>query len=308
MADKVSIVITTFGGKPCIERAVQSCLAQTYKNIEVIVVDDSGLGTESQKKTESILKPYIDSRKILYVPHTTNRNASAARNTGVRESTGEFISLLDDDDVYETEKIEHQIEAFHKLGSDYGIVYCSMRDFVDGKIYEYKATTQGDALYEFLMMRVAACTSNIMIRRTLYEQLGGFDETFKRHQDWEFLARAARVSKFFGISYVGTTKYTKNIVKRYSASQAEEFRFYYIKMIKGIINTLPVKQQRTILAHEYNEIAKLFLREKNASKMLYYIGLAGKPEMFLHDLLKKPFKAFIEKRSLQKNGKVIYIR
>lgn len=308
MQEKVSIVITTYGGKQCIERAVQSCLSQTYKNIEIIVVDDNGLDTDAQKVTEDILKPYIESHKILYIPHKTNKNASVARNTGVSRSTGDFISLLDDDDKYEVKKIEYQLRAFRKLSSDYGIVYCSMRDIIDGKIYEYQASMQGDALYKFLMMEVSACTSNVMIRKSLYEQLGGFDETFRRHQDWEFLARAFTVTKVFGIPYVGTTKYTKNITKRYSASQAEAFRLYYIDMIKHVITNLSKIQQKNVIAHEYNEIAKLFLREKNLSKMFYYIYLSRQPEMFIKDLLKKPYKNLNEKRSFKKNGKVILIR
>lgn len=308
MQEKVSVVITTYGGKQCIENAVRSCLAQTYKNIEIIVVDDNGLGSDAQKATEEILKPYIETHKIIYIPHTINLNASAARNTGVSNSTGSFISLLDDDDTYESKKIEYQIEAFENLTPDYGIVYCSMRDYVDGKIYEYQASTQGNALYKFLMMKVSACTSNIMIRKSLYEQIGGFDVTFKRHQDWEFLARALAVSKIFGISYIGTTKHTKNIIKRFTASQAESFRLYYIELLKSVVLNLPTNQQNNVVAHEYNEIAKLFMREKNIRKVLNYMRLSGKPVMLIKDFIKKPFVAYNEKKTMKKIGKVVLFR
>ena len=308
MQEKVSVIITTYGGKQCVERAVKSCLTQTYKNIEIIVVDDSGVGTASQQITETILRPYIDSKQIIYIPHERNMNASTARNTGVKHSSGQYISLLDDDDEYKSEKIEKQVAAFKNIPADYGIVYCSMHDIVDGTTYEYRATSKGKVLYKFLMMQVSACTSNIMIKKSVYEKVNGFDVKFKRHQDWEFLARVAAISNFYGIPYVGTVKHTQNIVRRYSASQAESFRLPYIKLLQSLIVDLPRSQQRNILAHEYNELAKLFMREKNISKALYYIKLSGKPGQFMKAAIYKPFKVMKEKAMLHRCDTIILLR
>ena len=95
----VSIVIPTYGGSDCVKRAVDSCLSQSYSYLEIIVVDDNGEGTESQVKTYNSLSSLIESNKIRYICHEVNKNGSAARNTGVKASTGEYIALLDDDDV-----------------------------------------------------------------------------------------------------------------------------------------------------------------------------------------------------------------
>ena len=115
MEPKVSVIIPTHKGSGVVQRAVDSVLRQTYKNIEIIVVDDNGRLSEEQLKTEEVLKTYINDGLIKYVPHEINKNGSAARNTGVRNSSGEYITLLDDDDEYLPDKVETQVNCFKTL-------------------------------------------------------------------------------------------------------------------------------------------------------------------------------------------------
>ena len=303
--DIVSIIITTYGGKECIVNAIKSCLKQTYSKIEIIVVDDNGENTCNQIKTEKLLKEYIDSQKIVYIKHKNNFNASVARNTGVKNAKGSYIALLDDDDIFSEKKIEEQIKAFKNLNESYGIVYCGMLDYVGNKVYEYKATYNGYALYDFLMMKVGACTSNIMIKKSDYINFGGFDESFERHQDWEFISKILRTKKIYGIDYLGTIKNTKIITKRFKAEIAEEYRLKYIEFIKTLLYEMSYKKQRDIIAHEYCEIAKLFFREKNIKKTLYYIKKSKRPVTFFCSLLLKPIKELKNKTQLLVNKKII---
>lgn len=296
MNQLVSIIITTYGGKEAVVDAVESCLNQTYENVEVIVVDDSGLGTARQKNTAQLLEQYITQNKITYIPHQTNRNASVARNTGIKASKGDLIALLDDDDIFCDRKIEEQVKAFDKLSDEYGVVYCTLKDTLeDGNVEIHPADCDGFVLYDFLMMKVSACTSDIMFRRKYYDQIDGFDESFTRHQDWEFLARMAVVCKFHGISYIGTEKHSKYVVKRYSATQAEIFRKHYWKTLDNVTEILSAKERERVFSHEYNEVAKLFFREKNFKKALYYIAKSGRPMDFVMALIAKPFKCIITK-------------
>lgn len=291
MDQLVSIIITTYGGKEAVVNAVESCINQSYSNIEVIVVDDSGLGTDGQRKTAELLKQYIADKKITYIPHQTNRNASVARNTGIKASKGKYIALLDDDDVFCEEKIEKQVEVFEQVSDDYGVVYCTLKDILeDGHVEIHPADCDGYVLYDFLMMKVSACTSNIMVRRKFIDQINGFDESFVRHQDWEFLARLASICKFHGIPYVGTVKHSKYVVKRYSAHQAEEFRKHYWETLDNLTNLLTRKEKERVFSHEYNEVAKLFFREKNFKKALFYVNKSRRPMDFISALITKPFK------------------
>ena len=75
---------------------------------------------------------------------------------------------------------------------------------------------------------------------------------------------------------------------------------YYIELLKSVILNLPTNQQSNVVAHEYNEIAKLFLREKNICKMLNYMRLSGNPVMLIKDFKEKPFVAYNEKKAMEK--------
>ena len=102
----VSVVIPTFRRPDKLERAIESVLAQTYPRVEVIVVDDNDPDTEGRLLTEQIMFRYVANSRVRYIKHEHNKNGSAARNTGARNSDAEFVAFLDDDDEFFPEKIE----------------------------------------------------------------------------------------------------------------------------------------------------------------------------------------------------------
>ena len=102
----VSIIIPTYGGGEGVEKVIDSILHQTYRDIEIIVVDDNGKGTENQIKTSKTLKKFIDSNVIQYITPDKNQGGSAARNMGAKASRGKYLMFLDDDDTVSEDKIE----------------------------------------------------------------------------------------------------------------------------------------------------------------------------------------------------------
>ncbi|MGP6287403.1 glycosyltransferase family 2 protein, partial [Escherichia coli] len=102
---KVSIVIPTFGRPENLLRAISSVMRQTYNNLEIIVVDDNGKGSENQIKTEELLndEKYKD---IIYIVLPNNKGGGIARNYGIEKASGEVITFLDDDDYYLCNKVE----------------------------------------------------------------------------------------------------------------------------------------------------------------------------------------------------------
>ena len=102
----VSVVIPTYGRSNLLGRAIDSVLNQTYGNIEIIVVDDNGIGNSHQRQTEELLQKYIERNEIIYIKHQKNSGGSVARNTGIRSSKGEYVALLDDDDEWFPDKLE----------------------------------------------------------------------------------------------------------------------------------------------------------------------------------------------------------
>ena len=191
----VSVIIPTYKRSETLLSTIDSVLCQTYKNIEVIVVDDNGLGTEYQIETQKRLSKYIDEGLITYIPHNVNKNGSAARNTGIAASKGVFINLLDDDDKLAPEKIEMQVEKLRNTDDSIGATYCNsliiICENVTHRIKKLvtKVYAEGDLCREYLTDKARFNTSTILFKRDALAQLKGFDENFIRHQDFELMVR-----------------------------------------------------------------------------------------------------------------------
>ena len=110
----VSVVIPTYSRPTYLKRCVDSVLNQTYSNIEIFVVDDNNPDTEARAETEKTMAAYVDNTRVTYLQHDRNRNGSAARNTGWRASHGEYITFLDDDDVFYADHVEVLVNAIQK--------------------------------------------------------------------------------------------------------------------------------------------------------------------------------------------------
>ena len=124
MAEKptVSIIIPTYNRAHLIDRSIQSVLNQTYQDFELIVVDDG-----STDNTEDIIRQFQEKdKRIKYIKHDKNKGGSAARNTGIKNSRGEYIAFQDSDDEWFPEKLEKQIEIIECTDPKVGIVYSDM--------------------------------------------------------------------------------------------------------------------------------------------------------------------------------------
>lgn len=263
MSALVSVVIPSYGGGDFLKRSVDSVLKQTYKNIEVIVVDDNGVGTENQLKTAKVMEAFSECDNVKYVCHEVNKNGSAARNTGVKNSGGEYIALLDDDDIYYPEKIEKQVEAISKLPEEYGLVYCGISVFRNGKKIRDKFASQSESwLYDLLIHRIAIGSSTLLVRRSVWEALNGFDESFRRHQDYEFTARVAANYKIMPVDYIGSQYNLEFRNSPKSAEIAKQYREHYLEKMMPYIETLPKKKQREVLVSNRVAISLMFLKER----------------------------------------------
>lgn len=269
----VTTVITTYKGLDTIKRAVESVLSQTYRNIETIVVDDNGLGSEAQIATENIIKQYPE---VIYIPHKINKNGSAARNTGLKRAKGKYICFLDDDDFYYPERIEKVVSYFEKLDDSYGVVHNSSKQiFPNGKSYDLVAKAEGNQFFNFIATKFRMGTSNVTFRKKVLEEVNGFDESFQRHQDWELLCRVLYKYKLGAIDYIGTGRVVVNRNAPTNAEKIEEQRLYYLEKMKPYIQILTLRQQREVYAPHYCFIAKEYFCSGNYHKYWEYAIKSG---------------------------------
>lgn len=198
MSPKISVVIPTYNRPNLLSRAIKSVLDQTYTDYECIVVDDA-----SPADSLSVVDDFDDGR-IQYLEHETNQGASAARNTGIANSKGEYIAFLDDDDEWISTKLEKQVDLFSQLDSEYGLVYCWMdyRENSDGNVIKkYRPTHQGYIFPQMLDGQVIGSSSTLLVRKKIAEQTL-FDESLPRGNDGDFIRRICRNHK---VEYVPET-------------------------------------------------------------------------------------------------------
>lgn len=188
----VTVVITTYNRAELCLRAVESALAQTYEHIEIIVVDDG-----SQDHTSEQLRTRFGT--AITVISQENRGVSAARNTGVAAGSGSLIALLDSDDYWLPEKTEEQVR-FLESHPEYGMVLCNLSNFHAngrelGETDRRKSLPRDGSILEDVLLSPSLVPSSVMIRRAVYDAVGGFDETLPTAEDLDFhLQVAARTS------------------------------------------------------------------------------------------------------------------
>lgn len=193
---EVSVIIPTYNRAHLISRAIQSVLNQTYRDFELIIVDDG-----SMDNTENVVKSFNDMR-IKYIQCKENRGASAARNTGIRASKGEYIAFQDSDDEWFPNKLEKQIEAFANAPSEVGIVYSGFyRIEADKKIYlpgDRLPQKEGNIHKELLKGNFVG-TPTVLAKKECFENTKYFDEELPALEDWELWIE---FSKYYSFKYV----------------------------------------------------------------------------------------------------------
>lgn len=238
--EKISIVIPTFGRALNLKRAIDSCLNQTYRNIEIIVVDDNNPMSEHRKQTSTIMKElYSSNRLVKYICHERNKNGAAARNTGIENSSGDYISFLDDDDEFLPDKLNRQVSILNNSSTE--ATYTRCYKYVNGiKVYEtkYIESDNSKLIYDIFCQSIEINSSGLLCTKNLLNELKGFDDSFNRNQDYEFLLRVLRRHKLACIDeplYIMHIDSSSNQLdfKRYEATRQKfmkKFKQDFIKL------------------------------------------------------------------------------
>lgn len=188
----VSVIIPTYRNRGGLIKSVESALSQSYDGLlEIIVVDDNDPQSVFRKNTEELMAHYKNNPKVKYIQHEANKNGAAARNTGIRAAQGDLIAFLDDDDLFLEGKLSKQV-AYLCQHPEAEAVYCLARR---GDKIVSTAVVEGDGSREILLLQSDFFTPSLVFRRDSLKAINGFDESFRRHQDYELLLR------FFAAGY-----------------------------------------------------------------------------------------------------------
>ncbi|WP_324759917.1 glycosyltransferase family 2 protein [Haloarcula sp. GH36] len=204
---RVSVVIPTYNRADTVRRAIESALAQTVTDIEVVVVDDG-----STDDTAAVVAG-IDDERVRYITHEGNRGRSVARNTGIDAARGEYVAFLDSDDHWLPGKLERQLDELSRRSPEWIGVYCEFLtpkpsalgrtvDWLSREVFAAPNALEGgrELAREILTVNVLMGPgSTLLVEREALLATDGFDEQLVDHEDWDLVLQLLARGK---IAYV----------------------------------------------------------------------------------------------------------
>ena len=248
----VSVIITTYGANVKLIRAIESVLNQSYKNAEVLVVDDNDSDSIEREETEKLMKRYANNRSVHYVKHQHNMNGAAARNTGINLAKGEYIAFLDDDDLYLPRRIEAAVAYLDEHqdldGVCQEVVRVKNNYLVDlMQVRNERLLTIEDLLTSSISI---GSGSNIFLKKQIIDDVNGFDVEFKRKQDIEFMLRIVELGR---VAYAHDIQIIKDVsgVRKLNYNNNRSAFHLFNKKFEKVIENLPNNKKKEYFIKQY---------------------------------------------------------
>lgn len=218
----VSVICTTYNHEKYVEEALASVINQTYPEVELIVVDNASTDTTLRAIEIFIL----EHPRVRFITNAWNKGLCTAFNQGLAFATGKYILDLSGDDVLLPNRIERQVSFFEKLPEEYGVIF-SNAQYINSQNellhLHYRTNEAGAAIdlipsgdiYKKILENYFICTPTMMMRRTVLETLGGYDESLT-YEDFDFWVRS---SVLFQYAYQDDVLTQKRVLNNSLASQ-----------------------------------------------------------------------------------------
>ena len=270
----VSVVIPSYKRADTVERAINSVLNQSYKDVEVLLVDDNISGDDYSKQLIAIVEKLNDIR-VRLVTQPMHINGAEARNAGVRASKGDYIAFLDDDDEWLPEKLEKQLnylERNNELGG------CSVlyNEFAGGKlIHSCPIYTEKNLFHKIFRREVAVFTSTVLVKKNCLMKAGLFDVNLKRHQDIQLLLRFTDKYKLGVIPEYLVKLHDDSAINRPDADAIVTIKKNFFNSVSDLYVKCSKKDKRLINSAHCYEVMFAALKQKRISMGLKYFFKAG---------------------------------
>jgi glycosyltransferase involved in cell wall biosynthesis len=252
----VSVVIPTFNRAVLIAGAVESVLAQTFPQLEIIVVDDGS----TDETTEVVASLAASDRRVVLVRNPTHGGAQAARNAGIRAARGEWVAFLDSDDRYLPESVAIRLELA-KLTNSPVVHSEALRLRVSGEFVRYGLVDLSGDVYERILTTPGVLFPALMVRRQLLVSIGYLDEAIVAWQEWDTAIRLGRVAPF-AYSALPTFVYDERTAGAISKDKVRAAVGYGQILTKFGPEILTVCGKRTLAMHA-KELGRLELAAGN---------------------------------------------
>ena len=270
----VSVITPTYKRSEKLPRAIESILSQSYKNIELFVVNDNDPGDEFTQYVKSITKKFNVDPRFHLIIQEKHINGAVARNIAIKQAKGEFIAFLDDDDWWELNKIEEQVRTLQNLDNSWGGVSCKFRLFDDdGRIVGQSSKYRGGYIYkDILCMYSDVATGTLLLRHTALDETGYFDENLLRNQDIQLLAQFTYKYKLEEVDlFLHCVDISDNQNRVVTEERQLSVRKALYESLDNIISTLSKSEFRCMDSMRDLELGYILLSQKQYIKGLKYI-------------------------------------
>ncbi len=254
MSSLVSVIIPSYNSAAYLAEAIDSAFKQTFKNIEIIVIDDG-----SSDNTADIIKPYLN--RIQYYKKQ-NAGPASARNVGLSHAKGDYVAFLDADDVWVPEKLEKQLKLIESNPA-IGIVTCGEHQMdVNGKVFDSTRYIQykdkNEFLNQMLIKNMVGGGSCCVVRRKCFDRIGLFDENLRGTEDWDMWMRLAEE---YEVASIAEPLFYARIVPNSVSSLQNSMKMFNneIKLLDKVFSSnksLSTTQKARSYAFRYLAVAK----------------------------------------------------
>lgn len=189
----VTVIIPAYNAGSFLAGAVESVLAQTYRNLDVIIVNDG-----STDNTQQVAESFIP--RGVRVVNQKNMGVGGVRNTGIKIANGEYIAFLDADDFYLPEKIEKSVR-FLQEHPEFDLMYCNMNHYYEEEpdvLYQHREPFYSGEVFEKLLDGFFGQLDTVLIPKKCFDKVGLYDESSKHSEEWDVHLRLARAGYRFG--------------------------------------------------------------------------------------------------------------
>lgn len=259
----VSVIMPTYRRSETLARAINSVLGQTYFNLELLLVNDNEPDDDYTKELKKRIEPYICDPRFKLIIQEQHINGAVARNVGIRQARGEYIAFLDDDDWWKPNKIEKQVERFKLLDDSFAVVSTLVEFYKNGKIIKktlpYKTENM---MVRILEREIEVTTPSIFVKHICIDEIGGFDENLKRHQEIQFLSFLTEKYKLSLIKEYLTCVGLEDLQNKPTIEQLIEIKADFFKAVDSLVKKLPNREQKCIKKLHRLEIAYRKVQER----------------------------------------------
>jgi glycosyltransferase involved in cell wall biosynthesis len=266
----ISVIIPNYNNEKYLEVCIDSVLKQTYSNIEIIVVDDCS--TDASWRLLNSLKDKIKSLSIYM--NENNKGVSYTRNRGVEYAIGEYITTLDPDDLFFPDKIQSEYDVFIAHDNSDIVAYSSYTTFTEElqpitRVINKYNTVEGD-IYCGMLYRAIHFSRDILIKKKMFIEVGGFNESLHLYEDWDFKLRLAKQFPYYfsgvdgikyrqhsnGLSSVDFTKHIKSMQLIFLSNNPQGKLWLFNLINKGALYNKIIR--KALFISRFNRLFSIF--------------------------------------------------